>query len=99
LGRGTGRKRRLNLLERLREENSELVEELELLRRQDPQAYRKRLRSLDRTVLIGGRGAVPLPHPGRETSPELQVAMVPHPDAELLFHGDTVDAKKKTVPP
>ncbi len=69
MGRGTGRKRRLKLVDGLEASDPALAAELEDLRRYSPQAYRKRLRALDRTVLIGGRGVIPLPHPGRETDP------------------------------
>ena len=75
MGRGTGRKRRLAMLESLEKSDPKRHQELLDLRHNNPQAYRKAMRALGKVkgvaLPIGGRGAVPRPHPGRETDPAL----------------------------
>ena len=77
MARGSGRKRRLALLEQVATDDPERAERLVELRRAKPQAYRKALRAIGRkrglTIYIGGRAVIPPPHPGRETDSAFDV--------------------------
>ena len=70
MGLGTGRIRRDAFLEKIRAKDAKLADELEGLRRYNPQEFRKRLAILankeGQSVPVRGRGASASPHPEKE---------------------------------
>jgi hypothetical protein len=101
MGLGTGRRRRLTVLEDLEKSDPKRYAELLELRRHHPQKYRKALRTIGKklglNIRIGGRGAIPGPHPGRATDPDLSMSGPQRstvPETPDTVHPISADAKK-----
>ncbi|MCO4744543.1 MAG: hypothetical protein KC912_07140 [Proteobacteria bacterium] len=89
-GRGHGYHRRLFFLEKIGEEDPELYDELIALRRDNPQAFRKRLRTL-----ANGKGRI---GPGRKHSSPVPWEEAPKALAELAPEGVEVGGDAEVIP-